>query len=186
MLNKVSDTFGFAALRLYPVFGNLARTALSDTKLPTGGGVNRDQPVNVKVGTKYFAHFYALHRDEKVFGSDVESFRPDRWKNIYPTPWQYMPFGGGQRPCLGQQKAKFDASFLLIKMLQCFESIKSHDDRNWAGDTRLTTWNANGCKVGLVRRWPYTYWSWFTWGLWIGLELAASSFLLCSRRVLEV
>ena len=138
------------ALRLYPIFPTLARVALKDSILPGGGGSRGDQPVFVTAGTKILANFYALHRDEKVYGENVEIFDPDRWDSIQPGPWQFMAFGGGQRACLGQQKAFIEASYTLVRLAQNFKRVESRDDRDWAGDQKLTAKNVHGCKVALT------------------------------------
>lgn len=71
------------------------------------------------------AEFYTLHRDKEVYGEDVENFNPDRWESIRPGPWQFMAFGGGQRVCLGQQKALAEASYTLIRLAQAFQRVES-------------------------------------------------------------
>ncbi|MCJ1380961.1 hypothetical protein MMC17_004070 [Xylographa soralifera] len=128
-----------------------ARVALIDTVLPTGGGFDGQSPVFAAVGTEILADFYALHRDESVYGPEVEDFKPDRWDTIKPGPWQYMAFGGGMRACLGQQKALAEASCFLIRMAQAFRKIESRDERDWAGDQKLVARNVNGCKVALIQ-----------------------------------
>lgn len=138
------------ALRLYPIFSNLGRVALRDTVLPKGGGTSGKSPVYVAEGTTLIFSFYSLHRDSFVFGEDVESFNPDRWEVIKPGPWEYMVFGQGQRACLGQQKALVEASYLLVRMALAFQRIESRDDQPWAAAERLTTSNANGCKIALI------------------------------------
>ncbi|KAI9705363.1 MAG: hypothetical protein M1820_005193 [Bogoriella megaspora] len=138
------------SLRLYPVFCRLARVASKDTTLPTGGGISGDKPILCPAGTQVFCNFYALHRDEKVFGPNVEEFQPDRWESIQPGPWQYIPFGGGMRSCLGQQKALGEASCVLIRLAQAFDRIESRDGEDWAGDQKLVAQNVNGCKVALI------------------------------------
>ena len=138
------------ALRLYPIFPILARAALNDSILPVGGGSRGDQPVSTPAGTKILVDFYTLHRDETVYGENVEEFKPDRWDSIKPGPWQFMAFGGGQRACLGQQKALTEASYTLIKLARAFKRVESRDDREWAGDQKLTARNAHGCKIALI------------------------------------
>lgn len=96
------------------------------------------------------ADFYTLHRDKEVYGEDVENFNPDRWESIRPGPWQFMAFGGGQRVCLGQQKALAEASYTLIRLAQAFQRVESRDDRDWAGDQKLTARNAHGCQVAMI------------------------------------
>ena len=128
------------------------RTALQDTMLPTGGGVRGDRPVFVPAGTRIAVSYYALHRVPSVYGPDVEAFKPDRWNSISPSSWEYMPFGGGARGCVGRQKALAEASFVLVKIVQKFRCIESRDDREWAGQMKLTARNANGCRIALITR----------------------------------
>ena len=135
------------ALRIYPVFPVLARDALVDTILPTGGGPNRDKPIFAPAGTRVVADFYTLFRDESTFGSDTNLFNPDRWDSIQPGPWQNMAFGGGMRACLGRHKALGEASCVLSRLAQKFQRIESRDDREWAGALQLVARNISGCKV---------------------------------------
>ena len=137
------------ALRLYPVFPLLARVALTDTTLPTGGGSEGKTPIYIPKGTQVGINFYALHRETSVFGANVDDFDPGRWNSIHPGPWEYMPFGGGQRSCMGQQKALAEASYVLVRIAQKFRNIESRDDRGWKAELRLTCRNSHGCHIAL-------------------------------------
>jgi len=139
------------SLRLFPIFPLLGRTALNDTKLPVGGGTDQNDPIFVPKGSMVVMSSYALHRDPSVFGNDVESFNPDRWNDIHPGQWEFMPFGGGQRACMGQQKVFVEAAYLLVRMTGTFETLESRDNAEWKGELKLTCKNANGCKVALHR-----------------------------------
>ncbi|KAF7902617.1 hypothetical protein EAF00_002520 [Botryotinia globosa] len=138
------------SLRLFPIFPALARISLTDTTLPKGGGKDGNSPIYVPKGTKLWANFYGLHHIESVFGPNIELFDPDRWYSIKPSPWEYMPFGGGPRACVGQNKALVEASYMLAKFAQLYKRIESRDSRDWAGQRKLTASNANGCKVVCV------------------------------------
>lgn len=138
------------ALRLYPVFPILARDALQDTILPSGGGPQKDKPIFVPAGSRIIADFWTLHREEEVFGPNVDSFEPDRWNFTHPEPWQYMAFGRGMRACLGQYKALGEASCVIIRLVQSFRSIESRDTEAWAGVLQLVARNVHGCKIGLI------------------------------------
>ena len=67
-----------------------------------------------------------LHRDQTVWGSDVEEFRPDRFapdrERLRPTN-AFKPFGNGQRACIGQQFAMQEATLVLGMILRRFELI---------------------------------------------------------------
>lgn len=134
-------------LRLHPLFPRMARVALEDTTLPAGGGPDGSSPIFVPAGTRVIHTFAAAHRDPAVFGENVNEFDPNRWHNIEPSSWQYLPFGGGQRQCLGQNKALNQASYAIWKLASTYERIEARQDCEYKPQSRLITQNVNGCKV---------------------------------------
>src|SRR3954470_14163140 len=104
--------------------------ALRDTTLPRGGGEDGQAPIFTPRGTMMYTNQYALHRDKAVFGNDVESFNPDRWNSIKPTPWEYIPFGGGPRACVGQHKALAEAAYTVAKIAQLYKGLESRDEKD--------------------------------------------------------
>lgn len=44
----------------------------------------------------------STHKDEANF-EDVTRFDPSRFEGAGPTPFTYVPFGGGPRMCLGKE-----------------------------------------------------------------------------------
>ena len=67
-----------------------------------------------------------LHRDPKVWGDDVEAFRPERFapenaSQLPPNAWK--PFGNGARACIGRPFAMQEAQLVLILMLQRFDFV---------------------------------------------------------------
>src|SRR5688572_6956682 len=67
-----------------------------------------------------------LHRDQKVWGEQAETFDPDRFardaENALP-PNAYKPFGNGQRACIGRQFAMQEAALVIGMMLQRFQLL---------------------------------------------------------------
>jgi cytochrome P450 len=43
--------------------------------------------------------------------ADPAIFSPDRWEHWTPKPWQYVPFNGGPRICIGQNFAVTEMAF---------------------------------------------------------------------------
>ena len=138
-----------SALRLYPVFPWNVRVAYADTLLPTGGGTNSKSPIFVPAGTLFEANYAVLHRRQSIWGSDAGVFNPDRWATSKPGPWEYIPFGGGPRSCIGKNKAIMEASYITVRMLREFEGIEARDDREWTGRVQISAKNIHGCKVAL-------------------------------------
>ena len=95
------------SLRLHPVVPGNTRQAYADTVLPRGGGPDGRSPVFVRKGMLVGWSVYAMHRRRDLFGEDAEEFRPERWlgpDGLRPG-WEYLPFNGGPRICLGRELA---------------------------------------------------------------------------------
>jgi cytochrome P450 len=138
-------------LRLYPALPTISRACLVETAIPYGGGPDGNQPICVIPGDTITCGFFTMHRDPDVFGSDVESFRPERWQDIRPG-WNYLPFGGGTRHCPAQQLALFWVSYTIARVAIEFEELRNRDPEDeYKESLRLNMESLNGVKVGLVR-----------------------------------
>lgn len=96
------------SLRLHPAVPANSRQAVSDTTLPVGGGKDGKSPVFVPKGTLVSYTIYAMHRRKDLYGDDAEDFKPDRWldeggKKGLRVGWEYLPFNGGPRICIGRE-----------------------------------------------------------------------------------
>lgn len=112
------------ALRMYPSVPMNQRVAVKDTFLPKGGGKDGSLPLFCPKGTKVAYSVYALHMRKDFYGDDPEVFRPERWAEGVGKSWEYLPFNGGPRICLGQQFALVEASYTLIRLVQSFDSVE--------------------------------------------------------------
>jgi cytochrome P450 len=101
------------SLRLYPVVPSNSRTAVRDTILPLGGGPDGKSPVFVPKGTEFAYSVYAMHRRKDIYGKDAEEFRPERWEKLRPS-WEYLPFNGGPRICIGRRYLFFSVSDVIL------------------------------------------------------------------------
>lgn len=137
------------ALRLYPVVPMNSRTAVTDTVLPVGGGPVGKSPIFIKSGTQIIYQVWAMHRRKDFYGEDAEVFRPERWETLRPG-WQYLPFNGGPRICIGQKFALTEAGYTTIRLLQAFKAIESRDPEEYKESLSLTLSVGNGVKVGLT------------------------------------
>lgn len=114
-------------LRLYPTVPFNSRTAIRDTVLPRGGGPDGASPIFIPKGTYVGYSVFAIHRLPEFWGPDANEFRPERWAEQRPDAhaWDFLPFNGGPRICLGQQFALTEASYAIVRILQTFESMSS-------------------------------------------------------------
>ncbi|KAG8999755.1 hypothetical protein FRB94_014109 [Tulasnella sp. JGI-2019a] len=112
-------------LRLFPPVTNNLR------ELKTGGVVpSSDGPFFVpQEGVKFVWSYPAIHKRKDLWGEDAEEFVPQRWLDGRTQglqgydACQWMPFHAGPRICLGMDLAYNEASFLLIRILQTFDSF---------------------------------------------------------------
>ncbi|KAJ9612543.1 hypothetical protein H2200_004140 [Cladophialophora chaetospira] len=100
------------------------RAALRDTTLPRGGGPDGTAPVFVPEGTQVLIPTYSMQHREDIWGEDVEEFKPERWENRN-SRWDFLPFGGGIRQCIGQQFARTETMFVVVRMVQIFDRIEN-------------------------------------------------------------
>lgn len=127
-----------------------SRKAVKDTFLPLGGGPDGTSPVFVPKGTRMVYSTYAMHRRTDLYGPDADEFRPERWETGKLLPrWEYLPFNGGPRVCLGQQYALTEASYVIVRIAQEFSGLESRDPGPWEEKLTLTLCSRNGTKVCL-------------------------------------
>jgi cytochrome P450 len=100
-------------MRLAPPVWVAPRIALEDLDL---------DGVRIPRGAHVLVSQYVTHRDPHWF-PDPERFDPWRWRG---TPEQalprgaYVPFGGGNRRCLGEHFAWLEARIILLAMTRAF------------------------------------------------------------------
>jgi len=138
------------SLRIHPVVPGNSRLAKCDTILPLGGGPDGTSPLFVPRGTLVTYSPWTMHRRPEYFGADVEVFRPERWETLRPG-WEYLPFNGGPRICLGQQYALTEAGYVTARLAMEFERLESRQPGPWREALALTLSCGGGTQVGL---WP--------------------------------
>jgi len=52
-----------------------------------------------------------MHRRKDIWGEDALDFNPDRWEGR-KSGWEFLPFNGGPRICLGRKLIKIQNSNL--------------------------------------------------------------------------
>lgn len=140
------------SLRIHPVVPLNSRQAVEDTVLPRGGGPDGRAPIFIPKGQVVTWSVYSMHRRKDYYGEDAEEFKPERWlgeKGLRPG-WEYLPFNGGPRICIGQNFALTEASYTTVRLMQEFKAIESRDPEPWREWLTLTCVGAGGCKVALT------------------------------------
>lgn len=107
------------AQRLYPVIGMSLPRKVSVAGLHLHG-------YSFPPGTTVGCNPVSLHRNEEIFGSQVDEFRPERWLGQADTKEMErhnLTFGGGARTCPGRHLAEFILYKLVSALVQEFDFV---------------------------------------------------------------
>ena len=130
------------ALRLYPPVGFYARESKNDTTM---------RGKDIKKGAAMVVAPWLIHR-HKDFWDNPNGFDPTRYenpKNIKKDT--YLPFGMGERVCIGQGFAMQESILILSSILK---NYKLELEEGFVPDVvgRLTVRSANGMNIILTKR----------------------------------
>ncbi|KAK7192817.1 hypothetical protein DPSP01_011238 [Paraphaeosphaeria sporulosa] len=125
-------------LRVNTIVPTIVRNANKDTTLPSGGGKDGQSPIFVSAGQMIFCQMAVMHLREDIWGPDAGVWNPDRWATLRPGAWDYLPFLGGPRVCIGQQYALTEAGYVTARMVQTFSGLTSRDAGPWQEKLTLT------------------------------------------------
>lgn len=131
------------------------REAIRTTILPTGGGPDGKDPILVRAGELVVFSQYINSRRKNIYGADAEQFRPERWETgeLDDIGWAYFPFNGGPRQCLGEDFARMEVCYTIVRLLQTFPVIQLPEgEKIEAVGTERQTLTlvlspADGCRV---------------------------------------
>ena len=114
-------------LRLWPPGFVSARKAVdafdfAGYRIPAG---------SIVLYSPYVTHRLAEHWPEP------DRFRPDRWRDAQPTPYSFVPFGGGYRRCMGFAFATQELKVLLVQLLRRVELTREPSPVRASGTAAL-------------------------------------------------
>ncbi|WP_458319090.1 cytochrome P450 [Mycolicibacterium brisbanense] len=128
---------------------------------PPGSGTPRmlNEEITVdgyraEAGTMALVNFYAMHRDPELWDDPLE-FDPDRFtpeRSVGRSRWQYLPFGGGPRSCVGDHFAMLEATLALGTLVREVAVTSLHDD--FPVETPFTVVAAEPIPARVTRRKP--------------------------------
>lgn len=94
-------------LRLHPVTPGIARLL---TRPFTLAGYSLPAGVTVAVD------IHLLHQRQEIY-PEPEAFKPERFVGRTYSPFEFMPFGGGFRRCIGAAFALYEMKLILATLL---------------------------------------------------------------------
>ncbi|WP_291951272.1 cytochrome P450 [Campylobacter sp.] len=130
------------SLRLYPPVGFFAREARHESKM-------RDKVI--QEGSGVVVAPWLIHRHDS-FWENPHEFDPTRHEDKSKIKKDtYMPFGMGERICIGQGFAMQEAILILANILRTY---KLKLEENFVPDIvgRLTVRSANGVRIKFIKR----------------------------------
>jgi cytochrome P450 len=109
------------ALRLCPPAPAVGRMVMADIEV---------DGYRLPAGTVALVAIYAIHRDPALWEDplrfDPDRFSPEQCKGR--NRWQYLPFGGGPRACIGDHFAMLEATLALATILRQVEIVSQSSD----------------------------------------------------------
>ena len=100
------------SLRINPVFPiTLPRTVTSPVEL---------MGYEIEPGTMIHGCIYTLHQREDIY-PQPRQFKPERFLNRQFAHYEFIPFGGGKRRCIGAALATFEIKLAIATILKQYE-----------------------------------------------------------------
>ncbi|GGA27379.1 cytochrome P450 [Okeania sp. KiyG1] len=137
------------SLRICPVaFINVTREVKEPVEL---------MGYQLEPGTGVCASIYLTHHREDLY-PDSRKFKPERFLERQYTPYEFIPFGGGSRRCLGENLALLEMKLILATILSNYQlalannqSVKSQRRNQWVKLERrgLSTSPSDGLEMVL-------------------------------------
>lgn len=75
---------------------------------------------NLEPGTLVYGSIYDTHRRQDLYPNPDE-FKPERFLERQYSAYEFLPFGGGARRCIGLAFAQFEMKLVLAKMLTSYQ-----------------------------------------------------------------
>lgn len=97
------------SLRMYPVVPIILPRELKEPVELMG--------YKLEAGTQVYGSIYLTHHREDLY-PESKKFKPERFLERKYTPYEFLPFGGGSRRCLGENLAIFQMKLILATILK--------------------------------------------------------------------
>ncbi|MBE9060414.1 cytochrome P450 [cf. Phormidesmis sp. LEGE 11477] len=99
-------------LRIYPITPTTFIRVLKSSQTIAGH--------HFKAGTALMPATYVVHQRPDIY-PEPKQFRPERFLERQFAPYEFLPFGGGHRRCIGSALAMMELKLSVATLLQDFE-----------------------------------------------------------------
>lgn len=132
---------GMRARPVIPIIGRRVSVPwrLGDYVVPAGQGVSMS--------------ILLIHHREDIY-PDPFTYRPERWLDRTPGTYEWLPFGGGTRRCLGAALAMAEQRVVLEAMVRRLDIEADRPEPEHAQHRNVTMIPARGARVLLTARRP--------------------------------
>jgi len=107
----------------------------------------------VPAGTAVTMSILLLHHRDDLY-PDPFAFRPERWAGRKPGTYEWIPFGGGIRRCLGAGLAMAEQRVVLSEMARRLDLAAAEPEPEHAKHRNVTMIPARGARVVIRARRP--------------------------------
>ncbi|HUE58712.1 MAG TPA: cytochrome P450, partial [Acidimicrobiales bacterium] len=130
------------SLRIRPVIADVARKLTVDMEI---GGYH------VPAGTVVAPAILLIQTDGRNYPEPM-AFKPERWLGQHPDPVTWLPFGGGNRRCLGAAFATTEMRVVLKEALRRVDLATTHTKDERASIRHVTFVPSKGGVMTVAHR----------------------------------
>jgi len=168
-------------LRLFPPVPVNERASAKATTLPRASP--HEKPYYMPGPHSPLTYFpLFMHKRKDLWGDDADDFDPERWLDqkrvmeVTKDPFKFLPFNAGPRICLGQNFAYNEASFVMVKLLQNFDTFELRQKQDAPeGSIPPAFWKNLKGRAAYEQIWPRAAVTMYSkGGVWIYMGMAKS------------
>jgi len=100
-------------------------------------------------GTAVVGCIYLVHQREDLY-PNPKQFKPERFLDRQFSPYEFMPFGGGARRCIGEALAMYELKLALATVLSHYQLTLADTQPEYPRRRGVTLAPANGVKMVLT------------------------------------
>jgi unspecific monooxygenase len=108
---------------------------------------------SVKPGTIAMGCIYLLHQREDLY-PEPKQFKPERFLERQYSPYEFIPFGGGARRCIGEALALFEMKLVLATILSRYQLALASSEPEYPQRRGVTLAPAKGVRMVITGKNP--------------------------------